>query len=119
VIIGVVLVAAGCGQTRLLSDSGRSLSTSTPDRPVPWNGSVTRPACRDLWKGEAAIGGSTRMTLVTNAAGVARADRIIVGTYHVVMLPAAGFWGVPVPMRAVVYLGRTTKVTASYDTGIR
>ncbi|MFI5049007.1 MAG: hypothetical protein ACHQEA_03960 [Gaiellales bacterium] len=63
--------------------------------------------------------GPADLTLVTDNAGIARGERIIVGNYRLMPEPVDGLMGTPSPLQVVIHQRKTTHVTVGYDTGIR
>ena len=120
VICGLLVVAAGCGQSADARHFGSLIVkvTAGPTCPVERIGD---PACapRPVKGAQLRLDGAGDITLVTDASGTARADRIPVGRYRLVPQSVEGLMGTPVPLHIVMRQGEATRVTVSYDTGIR
>ena len=116
----MVVVTVGCGSSQSSERSGSLLVmvTAGPTCPVA---RVDQPACapRPVKGAQLRLEGPASLTLVTDNAGIARGDGIIVGSYRLVAQPVDGVMGTPPPMRAVIRQDETTTVSVSYDTGIR
>jgi hypothetical protein len=120
VICGLLVAAAGCGQSAGASHFGSLIVTVTagPTCPVERIGD---PACapRPMQGAQLRLDGSSEITLVTDASGTARADQIPVGDYRIVPQSVEGLMGTPAPLHIVMRQGEATHATVSYDTGIR
>jgi hypothetical protein len=120
VICGLLVVAAGCGQSADARHFGSLIVkvTAGPTCPVERIGD---PACapRPVKGAQLRLDGAGDITLVTDASGTARADRIPVGRYRLVPQSVEGLMGTPAPLHIVMRQGEATRVTVSYDTGIR
>lgn len=116
----MVVVTVGCGSSQSSERSGSLLVmvTAGPTCPVA---RVDQPACtpRPVKRAQLRLEAPASLTLVTDNAGIARGDGIIVGSYRLAAQPVDGVMGTPPPMRAVIRQDETTTVSVSYDTGIR
>ena len=120
VICVLLVVTVGCGSSQTSKRTGSLLVkvTAGPTCPVA---RVDDPACapRPVNGAHLRLEGPTDLTLVTDNAGVARGEGIIVGNYRLVPEPLDGLMGTPSPLQIVIHQRKTTHVTVGYDTGIR
>jgi hypothetical protein len=120
-LIGVLLlVAVACGRSGPAERFG-SLTVRVNAGPTCPVERVGDPACapRPVSGARLRLEGPSERTLVSDATGIARNDRMIAGTYRLVPQPVAGLIRAPAPLQIVIRQGKTTTTTASYDTGIR
>ena len=82
---------------------------------------VNDPACapRPVKGAHLRLEGPADLTLVTDDAGVAGGEGIIVGNYRLVPEPVDGLMDKPSPLHVVINQSETTRVIVGYDTGIR
>ena len=120
VICVLLVVTVGCGSSQTSKRTGSLLVrvTAGPTCPVA---RVDDPACvpRPVKGAHLRLEGPTDLTLVTDNAGVARGEGIILGNYRLVPEPLDGLMGTPSPLQVVIHQRKTTHVTVGYDTGIR
>ena len=120
VICVLLVVTVGCSSSQTSKRTGSLLVrvTAGPTCPVA---RVDDPACtpRPVEGAQLRLEGPTDLTLVTDNAGIAREEGIIVGNYRLVPELVDGLMGTPSPLQVVINQSVTTRVTVGYDTGIR
>jgi hypothetical protein len=119
-VILLLLVADGCGQSVGAEHSGSLIVTVTAGPTCPVE-RVGEPSCapRRVRGARLRLDGSSEITVTTDASGTARETEIPVGAYRLVAYPVDGLMGTPAPLRVVINQGDATHVAVSYDTGIR
>jgi hypothetical protein len=120
-VIGLLLVvAAGCGQSAAARHFG-SLSVTVTAGPTCPAERIGDPTCapRPVKGAQLRLEGSSEITLVTNASGIAREDHIAVGVYRLVPQSVNGLMGTPAPLHIVIRHGEAARAAVSYDTGVR
>ena len=119
-LVWVLLVAVGCGQSASAEHFGSLIVTvaAGPTCPMERAGD---PACapRPVKGARLRLEGPSEFTLVSDATGIARSDRVKVGSYRLVPEPVTGLMRSPAPTQIEIRQGKTTTITATYDTGIR
>jgi hypothetical protein len=115
-----LIVASGCGQTANASHFG-SLTVAVTAGPTCPVERIDDPTCapRPVRGAQLLLEGANSITLVTDARGTARNERIPVGVYRLVPEPVDGLMGTPAPLRIVIRQGEAADAAVSYDTGIR
>jgi hypothetical protein len=120
VICVLLVVTVGCGSSPTSKRTGSLLVrvTAGPTCPVA---RVDDPACapQPVKGAQLRLEGPADLTLVTDNAGFARGQGIIVGDYRLVPEPVDGLMGEPSPLHVVIHQRETTHLTVGYDTGIR
>lgn len=113
-------MAAGCGQSTRAGHFG-SLTVTVMAGPTCPAERVGDPACapRPVKGAQLRLSGASTITLVTGVRGTARDTRIPVGAYRLVPQPVDGLMGTPAPRHIVIRYGEATRVTLTFDTGIR
>jgi|GraSoiStandDraft_45_1057281.scaffolds.fasta_scaffold294325_3 hypothetical protein len=116
----LILMAVGCGRPVAAAQFGSLIVrvAAGPTCPVETAGD---PACapRPVNGARLRLEGPSETTLVSDATGIARSDRVVVGSYQLMPEPVTGLMSAPAPMQIEIRRGETTVVTVTYDTGIR
>lgn len=120
VICLLVVVADGCGGSTSAQHFGSLTVTVTAGPTCPAE-RIGDPACapRPVKGAHLRLEGSSEVTLVTDARGMAQDEEILVGAYRLVPHPVEGLMGTPAPLHLVIRQGVAHHVALSYDTGIR